>query len=66
MGKLKEQYNEEYETLFPFEQKYHAWIDSIEQDYRSESEYRSGITATSKAQFFFDDEDLSPYATINS
>lgn len=63
---------EEYEELFPFEQEYYAWINSIEQDFINEVNYLAGIAAQEDRDNFiyvYDDEledELSPFATVNS
>lgn len=63
---------EEYERMFPFEQEYQAWIDSIEQDFLEEVNYRASIAAKADRDNFiyvYDEEladELSPFATVNS
>jgi hypothetical protein len=47
----------EWEEVFPFEQEYLSWIESIESDYRAELEHRNGILTNSKSQFFFDSDE---------
>ena len=72
MGRMKstifeDDAQDEYEDLFPYDQEYNAWRNSIEEDFREECEERSGIKVTKKSNFIFEiDEDLSPFNTINS
>ena len=56
--------SKEYESAFPYEQEYNAWIDSIEQDYQQEAKHRAKLVVTNRTQFV--DEDLSPFNTVNS
>ena len=58
--------NEEYEQLFPFEQEYKLWIESIERDFREESQKRTGIVVPKRHTFTFTEEDFSPFNTLNS
>ena len=64
--KLKNMIIDEYETAFPFEQEYNMWINSMEQDYRDECEYRAGVVVTDKVSFKYNTEEYSPYSTCNS
>lgn len=58
---------EEYETAFPEEAEYQAWIASIEQDYIDECNYQAKLAITNKIKLYFDDgEELSPFSTVNS
>ena len=72
MGKIKstifeDDIQEEYEDLYPYEQEYNAWMNSIEEDFREECEERFVIKVTKKSNFIFEiDEDISPFNTINS
>ena len=72
MGRMKstifeDDAQDEYEDLFPYDQEYNAWMNSIEEDFREECEERSGVKVTKKANFIFEmDEELSPFNTINS
>ena len=72
MGRMKstifeDDAQDEYEELYPYEQEYQSWMNSIEEDFKEECEERSGIKVTKKSNFIFEiDEDLSPFNTINS
>lgn len=50
----------EYDLAFPEDDEYDAWIKSIENDMK-----KSGLVITNKTRVFADD-DLSPFATVNS
>jgi len=64
--KLKNMIIDEYEQAFPFEQEYNMWIDNMEQDYREECEYRARLTVTNRTNIIIDNEDYSPFITVNS
>ena len=58
--------NNEYDATFPFEQEYQSWINGLEADYREECEYRARLSVTKKVKLFIDNNELSPYGTVNS
>lgn len=66
MGKMKKSINwdeidyDEYEQMFPSDQEFNAWMNSIEQDYSAK------LAVTNKVVLFADGEELSPFATVNS
>ena len=59
---------DEYETLFPFDQEYNSWMDSVEADFKEECEFRAGVTAPKSSTFVLhkNNEELSPFSTVNS
>jgi hypothetical protein len=58
---------EEYNTMFPEQQQYQLWMAAIEADYVEECKHQSGISVPpGKGRFVFAQEDLSPFATVNS
>lgn len=58
--------NNEYDATFPFEQEYQSWINGLESDYREECEYRAKLAVTKKVKLFIDNNELSPFITVNS
>jgi hypothetical protein len=56
--------SKEYESAFPYEQEYNAWIDSIERDYVDEVKYRAKLVITNRDRVFLDE--FSPFNTVNS
>jgi len=64
--KLKNMIIEEYEQAFPYEQEYNNWITSMEHDYREECEYRARLIVTGKTNIIIDNEEYSPFITVNS
>lgn len=58
--------NNDYDATFPFEQEYQSWINGLEADYKEECEYRAKLAVTNKVRLFVDNNELSPFATVNS
>lgn len=69
MSKIKDLLIEEYETTFPYEQEYEAWMAGVERDFQDEVEHRAKLVVTSRTNILLhknNTEDLSPFATVNS
>jgi hypothetical protein len=67
MGKVKAQWQEEYEQAFPYEQEYNMWMAGLERDFQEELQYRAGLVVTNKTLLHFHNtEEYSPYSTCNS
>ena len=64
--KLKNMIIDEYETAFPFEQEYNMWINSMEQDFQEELEYRAKLVVTNRTRIVYAQDEFSPFATVNS
>jgi hypothetical protein len=44
----------EYEELFPFEQEYNEWVNSIEKDFQEECEYLASLNVDNRTNIFED------------
>ena len=59
---------QEYEQAFPEEQEYRLWIEGVERDFQEECTHRAGLAVTNRTRILWQEnnEDFSPYATVNS
>lgn len=56
----------EYNENYPWEKEYTDWISCLEYDYSETDNIPGKLAVTNRTVLHFDNEEFSPFATVNS